>query len=268
LASGSALRAQTPAPSPAENKPNDRTAPPFELALASYSLRKLPLEQMLTVAARVGLKNVCMKDMHLKWDAKPDAIAKALELAKNAGVTIYGSGVVYMSKPEDVTQAFEYVKALGGSVIVCAPKADLLPLVNEHVQKYDLRVAIHNHGPKDNRYPHPGDAYEAVKGMDKRMGLCIDIGHTVRMGDDLCRVTEQYADRLYDVHIKDVTAANADGRSLEVGRGVIDIPAFLRTLIKIRFAGKVSFEHEKDGEDPVPGLAESVGYVRGVLAAL
>jgi inosose dehydratase len=268
LATSRNVLAQAPAASPAETKPSGRPTLPFELGLASYSLRKLPLEQMLTVAARVGLKYVCMKDMHLKWDAKPETIAQALELAKKAGVTVYGSGVVYMSKPENVVQAFEYAKALGAKVIVCAPAVELLPLVNEHVQKYDLRVAIHNHGPNDKRYPRPADAYDAVKGMDQRMGLCIDIGHTVRIGDDLCRVTEQFADRLHDVHFKDESAAAPEGRPVEAGRGVIDIPAFLRTLVKIGYSGKLSFEYEKDADDPVPGLAESVGYVRGVLAAI
>jgi inosose dehydratase len=268
LASGRVGFAQPPSASPAEIKPSGRAAIPFELGIASYTFRKFPLEQAITSTARAGIKYLCMKDMHLPWNAEPEAIAKALELAKNAGVSIYGVGVVYMPKPENVTQAFEYAKALGAKIIVCAPAVELLPLVNEHVKKYDVRVAIHNHGPKDNRYPRPADAYEAVKRMDARMGLCIDVGHTVRIGDDLCRVTEQFADRLYDVHFKDESAATPEGRCVEAGRGVIDIPAFLRTLVKIGYAGKVSFEYEKDSDDPMAGLAESVGYVRGVLAAI
>jgi sugar phosphate isomerase/epimerase len=70
------------------------------------------------------------------------------------------------------------------------------------------------------------------------------------------------------VHIKDVTAAAKEGGTIEIGRGVIDIPKFLKTLIKLNYKGSVSFEFEKDGKDPLPGVAESVGYVRGVLATI
>ncbi len=50
-----------------------------------------------------------------------------------------------------------------------------------------------------------------------------------------------------------------------MGGGVIDIPGFLKMLIKEKYSKVLSFEYEKDGNDPLPGLAESVGYVRGVL---
>jgi sugar phosphate isomerase/epimerase len=141
-------------------------------------------------------------------------------------------------------------------------------LVNKKVQQYDIKVAIHNHGPGDKAYPTPASAYEIIKELDKRIGLCNDIGHTQRAGVDPSESAKRFADRLLDVHIKDVSAAKPQGRTVEIGRGVIDIPKFVRTLLKIRYAGIVSFEYEKDENNPLPGLAESVGYVRGVLAAV
>ena len=104
--------------------------------------------------------------------------------------------------------------------------------------------------------------------LDQRIGLCIDIGHTKRLGLDPSEAAKKYADRLHDVHIKDVSAETAEGSTIEIGRGVIDIPKFLRTLQKIDYQGNVSFEFEKDGKDPLPGVAESVGYVRGVLSVI
>jgi inosose dehydratase len=129
-------------------------------------------------------------------------------------------------------------------------------------------VAIHNHGPTDKVYPTPASAYEKIKDLDKRIGLCNDIGHTMRAGIDPAESVEKFADRLLDIHMKDVSAANKDGDAVEVGRGVIDIPKFLKTLIKIEYDGIVSFEYEKDAKDPLPGLSESVGYVKGVLAVI
>ncbi len=241
---------------------------PFQLGMASYTTRKFTLEETLAMAQRVGLKNVCFKSMHLPLDASSEQIAQTLEKVKAAGLNLYGGGVIAMKNAEAVNQAFDYAKAAGMSVIVGVPMPDVLPLVDKKVKEYNIQVAIHNHGPGDKTYPTPESAYEKVKHLDKRIGLCMDIGHTKRIGADPIADAKRFADRLHDVHIKDVSAAAKEGKTLEIGRGVIDIPAFLRTLIEINYSAIASFEYEKDPADPLPGLAESVGYIRGALAAI
>ncbi len=240
----------------------------FRLGLASYSTRKLSFDETLKIANRLGLKYLCLKSFHLPLDGAPEQIAQAAAKVKAAGIDLYGCGVVNMFKPAEVEQAFDYAKAAGMKIIVGVPAYDMLPMVNEKIKQYNICVAIHNHGPGDKLYPTPEVAYKKIKPFDSRLGLCIDIGHTIRSGINPSRAAEQFADRLLDVHIKDVTAATAEGRCVEAGRGVIDLPEFLRTLLLIRYPGIVSFEYDKDGNDPLPGLAESVGYVHGVLAAI
>ncbi len=240
----------------------------FELGLASYTLRNFKLDETLAMTRRVGLNYICFKSFHLALDSTPEQIREVVAKVKKAGLILYGGGVISMKKEPEVHRAFEYAKAAGMKVIVGVPAPKLLPLVDEKVKEYDIKVAIHNHGPTDKLYPTPASAYEKIKNLDKRIGLCNDIGHTQRAGVDPSVSAEKYADRLLDVHIKDVTAATAKGHGVEIGRGVIDIPRFLRTLIKINYAGIVSFEYEKDADDPIAGLAESVGYVNGVLAAI
>jgi sugar phosphate isomerase/epimerase len=242
--------------------------PKFELGLASYTLRKFNLEQTLAMTKRVGLKHVAFKDFHLPLNSSPEQIRDVTAKVKAAGLDLYGGGVIYMKTEEQVRQAFKYAQTADMKIIIGVPVPDLLPLVDKMVKEYDIRVAIHNHGPGDKTYPLPETVYEKIKNFDKRIGLCNDIGHTVRAGGDACASIEEYADRLHDVHLKDVSAASSQGRCVETGRGVIDIPEVLRTLVKIDYAGIVSFEYEKDADDPLPGLAESIGYVRGVLAAM
>ena len=257
------------APGPAEGTtPPGQPARPFSLGIASYTFKDFSLDQTLAMTARVGLKQVCLKSFHLSLESTPDEIAQAAAKVKKAGLVLYGGGVISMRNEKEVNQAFDYAKAAGMTTIVGVPVPDLLPLVNEKVRQYDIRVAIHNHGPGDKVYPAPENAYEKIKGLDKRIGLCIDIGHTLRYAVDPVRAAKQFADRLLDIHIKDVTAASAAGKTVEIGRGIIDIPNFLRTLVEIRYAGVVAFEFEKDPKDPLAGLAESVGYVRGVLAVI
>jgi sugar phosphate isomerase/epimerase len=242
--------------------------PLFDLGLASYTLRKFNLDDTLAMTKRVGLKYICFKDFHLPMDSTPAQIRDVVAKVKEAGLILYGGGVIYMRNQNQVHRAFDYAKAAGMKIIIGVPVPELLPLVNKKVKEYDIKVAIHNHGPGDKVYPTPAVAYERIKDLDGRIGLCNDIGHTMRAGSDPAVSVKKFADRLLDVHIKDVSQASAEGHGVEIGRGVIDIPKFLKTLVEIKYSGVVSFEYEKDADNPMAGLAESVGYVRGVLAAI
>jgi inosose dehydratase len=248
--------------------PGKETKKPFKLGLASYTLRKFSLERTLAETARLDLKYISLKDFHLPLKSAPAECQKAAEQARKAGIELYGGGVIYMRNEAEVHQGFDYAKAAGMKIIIGVPEHQLLPLVNKKVQEYDIKLAIHNHGPTDKVYPTPASAYKLIKDLDKRIGLCNDIGHTMRAGVDPAESIEKFADRLLDVHIKDVTEATKNGRTIEIGRGVIDIPKVIKTLLKIDYQGVAAFEYEKDADDPFSGLAESVGYVRGVLAAV
>jgi sugar phosphate isomerase/epimerase len=236
--------------------------------MASYTLREFPVEQAIEMTKRLGLVRIALKDFHLKMDATSAQIADTVAKVKAAGLELYGGGVIYMKSEAQVDRAFEYAKAAGMKLIIGVPNYELLPYTNRKVQEYDLPVAIHNHGPDNPLFPTPQSAYERIASLDRRIGLCIDAGHTQRSGIDPSESAVKYADRLFDVHIKDVSAATAEGRTVEIGRGVIDIPKLLRTLKGINFRGTLALEYEKDAKDPLPGAAESIGYLRGVLATM
>jgi inosose dehydratase len=245
-----------------------QTGKKLQLGLASYTLHKFNLDQTLAAAKRIGLTHVALKDVHMPMNSSPEELQAIAAKVKAAGLTLYGAGVIYMKTEAEVNRAFAYAKNAGIKTIIGVPSHPLLPLVNKKVQEYDLRLAIHNHGPGDEVYPSPETVYNRIKELDKRIGLCIDIGHTQRIGQDPAKMARKYADRLYDIHIKDVTGSTKTDTPTEIGRGVIDIPEFLRTLLKINYQDVVAFEYEKDTNDPVPGLAESIGYVKGVLRML
>ena len=252
----------------AETAPAAAAKPKFQLGMASYTFRNSDVDQTIKMTGRLGLKYLCLKDMHLPLNSTTDRIKEVADKVKAAGLNLYAGGVIYMKDETQVKQAFDYAKAAGMRIIVGVPNHELLPLVDKMVKEYDIAVAIHNHGPTDKVYPTPESAYELIKAFDKRIGLCIDVGHTMRSGIDPAEPVQKYADRLLDLHIKDVSAATDKGSTVEMGRGVIDLPRLFRTLVKTGYAGIASFEHEKDGNDPLPGVAESVGYSRGLLAAI
>jgi sugar phosphate isomerase/epimerase len=240
----------------------------FGLGMASYTFREFSLDRTIEMTKRLALGRIVLKSMHLPLESPEAEVAAAAGKVRSAGLDLYGCGVVYMTTADEVEQAFRYARAAGMRMIIGVANTELLGQVEKKARETDIRLAIHNHGPDDKLYPTPGSAYEKIKNLDPRLGLCIDVGHTIRAGVEPSEAAEKYADRLFDVHIKDVTAASKGGQTVEMGRGVIDIPKFVRTLFKIDYKGTLAFEFEKDGSDPLPGVAESVGYLRGVLAAI
>ncbi|MEQ6120200.1 sugar phosphate isomerase/epimerase family protein [Reichenbachiella sp. MALMAid0571] len=240
----------------------------LKLGLASYSLRKFSQTQALEMTKRVGLDYICFKSMHLAMDASTEELKSSAINAKKTGVNLYGAGVIYMKTKEDVDQAFEYAINAGISVIVGVPQHDLLSYTNDKIKEYNIKVAIHNHGPGDEQYPSPESVFEKIKDLDPRFGLCMDIGHTQRIGVDPIEAGKAYFSRLFDIHLKDVNSATPDGKTVEIGRGVIDIPGFLEMLLNKGYTGVAGIEYEKDADDPLPGLSESVGYVKGCIKVL
>lgn len=237
----------------------------LKLGLASYTLRKFNLDEVIAITQKLGLKHLALKDMHLPMECPPEMLKSMTEKVRSAGIDLYGGGVIYMKTEEEVNKAFAYASNAGFKMIIGVPSHNLLNQVDQKVKETGIMLAIHNHGPGDEVYPSPESVYEKIKGLDKRIGLCIDIGHTQRIGQDPAKMAAKFADRLYDIHIKDVTGSTAKDTPLEIGRGVIDIPAFLKTLNKIKYQGVVSLEYEKDANDPVPGASESIGYLNGVM---
>jgi sugar phosphate isomerase/epimerase len=178
-------------------------------------------------------------------------------------------GVIYMKNNEkEIRSFFDYARDAGMATIVCSPEIDALDAVENMVKEYNIRIAIHNHGPGDKKYPSPLDVLRLVKDRDARMGLCIDVGHTVRLGEDPVDAIRQSARRLFDFHMKDVTEATSKGKPTEVGLGVIDIVGVLKTLVELQYGFHIGLEYEEKENDPMPGVIESFGYMRGVLAAI
>ena len=269
LSGAGLLAAQAPSILTAGQTIQDKgSGTPFELGIASYTFREFTLEDTIAMTVKLGIKNLCLKSMHMPLDLSRKEITSKAKQVRKAGIRLYGGGVIYMNSEEEVENAFTYAEYAGMELIVGVPEHELLELCNQKVKKTGIKLAIHNHGPGDEKYPSAESAYKLIKDLDPRMGLCVDIGHTARIFEDPTVETRKYMDRVHDIHIKDVDIAAPSGGSCEIGRGVIDIPGFLKMLLEENYSHVLSFEYEKDGKDPLPGLAESVGYVRGVLKML
>ena len=237
----------------------------LQLGIAGYTWLHVPMDQSIAMMKRLAIDAFSIKDFYLPLDSDAAKVSEVVGVFSAAGIRIYGAGVIYMKSQQEVDRAFAYAKLLGVELIIGVPNPELLGYVDQKVKETGIRVAVHNHGPEDKLYPSPADVWGRIKGLDERIGLCLDIGHAARAGADPVKAVKEYGARIFDLHIKDLAVLSRDYHPAVLGRGVLDIPGLLRTLKERRYSGYCSIEFEMDMTDPYPGIAESVGYFRGVL---
>jgi len=242
----------------------------IKLGVASYSFRNFPRSQAIEMTKALGTPYINLKSMHLPYELSPAEIGAARREVESAGLMIVGGGMITFETDTDegVRKYFDYAKAAGMPLIVCTCKPATLPRIEKFAKQYDIKIAIHNHGPGDENFPSPYDALAAVKGMDPRMGLCIDLGHTVRTGTDVVRAVADAGPRLLDMHAKDLRDLKVAESQCIVGEGKMPIPGIFRQLRQINYPGYVNLEYEIDADNPLPGMKQSFAYMRGVLAGL
>jgi inosose dehydratase len=243
-------------------KPNNT----FNIGIAGFTFREFSVEKTLEMMKRVGLTNISLKEFHAPLNSTQEQINVVLEKFKSAGINVYSAGGFIMKTKESVDQVFEYTKMAGIKMIIGAPDPTLLSYVEQKLKIYGFKLAIYTHGPDTPPYPDATTVWDFIKDMDQNMGICIDIGHITRCGKDPSADITRYSKRIFDVNIKDVDKASKEGKTVEMGRGIIDIPGVVETLRKIRYTGICSLKFEKDSKDPLPGIAESIGYLKGVMA--
>lgn len=237
----------------------------FHLGMAGFTFKNFSIEQTLDVMHRLDIHYLCIKDFHLPLDSTAEQIAVFHAKLEKAGVIGYAVGPIYMKSEAEVDRAFAYAQRVGVKLLVGVPNYELLPYVEQKVKEMDIRLAIHLHGPDMDLYPDATDIWNHVKDRDPRMGMCFDIGHNLRYGSDSLTDYKRYHSRIFDVHLKDVTGSRKESKRIEVGRGVIDFRTFVHMLRKYGYEGSLSLEHEKDMNDPILGIAESMGYMKALL---
>lgn len=244
---------------------------PIRLGVASYTLRNFSRAQMIEDLKQIKVTELNVKNVKDHLPSDPTEEAKALADYTAAGIKLHAAGTIYFAKDEesDIREKFEYCKRAGISVIVAGdPTPETLPRIEKFVKEYNIRIAIHNHGPEDKLWPSPLDILKSLKGTDPRIGCCIDVGHTVRAGTDVVKAIHEVGPRLYNVHMKDLADFQNKESQVAVGEGMMPVRQILEALIAIKYGGFVDLEYEINADTPMPGVSESFAYMRGVLAGM
>ncbi len=242
----------------------------LKLGIASYSFRAFSRKTAISHAKKLGVQYINIKDFHMPMNLTPEELGKAHAEFEKAGLTVLGGGTVsfQVDDEKDIEAKFQYAKNGGLPLMVAAPTAVTLPKLEKYVKKYDIKIAVHNHGTEDKHFPNPQSILGIVKNMDPRVGLCCDIGHTVRTGVDIVETIRLCGSRLLDMHVKDLTDFTKASSQVPVGEGKMPIAAIFKELKKMQYQGGVMLEYEIDEENPLVGMQRSFSYMRGVLAGL
>ena len=255
----------------AQERPSSGQASPIRLGLASYTFRNFTRTQLIGFMKQVNVFALNAKDVkdHLPMDPQEEVAALADYAV--AGIKLHAAGAIYFPKDEDadIRSKFEYCKRAGIGIIVAGdPTPQTLPRIEKFVKEYDIGIAIHNHGPEDKLWHSPLDVLRAVKGMDPRIGCCIDVGHTVRAGTDVVQAIHEAGPRLLNLHMKDLATFESKESQVAVGEGAMPVRKMFEALIATKYKGFIDLEYEIHPDDPMPGVISSFAYMRGVLAGM
>src|SRR6266700_2365395 len=243
----------------------------IRLGVASYTFRNFSRAQMIGFLKQLNVLALNAKDVKDHLPMEPQEEAAALADYAAAGIKLHAAGTIYFPKDDDadIRSKFEYCKRAGIGVIVAGdPAPETLPRIEKFVKEYDIRFAIHNHGPEDKLWPSPLDILKAVKGLDPRIGCCIDVGHTARAGTDVVRAIHEAGSRLFNLHMKDLTNFQIKESQVAVGDGIMPVRRMFEALIAMSYKGFVDLEYEVHPDDPMAGVISSFAYMRGILAGL
>lgn len=254
----------------------------IKLGIATYTFRNFDRARTIEFIKAVKTPWVSVKQEGVKgkfhWDmklpaAEQEQIHKEFEAA-GLKVTSAGNTDLKALTADGLRPAFEWAKAAGVPMLVAAPVRDNIGVIEGLIKQYDIKVAIHNHGPEDKNFPTPESVLEAVKGRDPRLGLCMDVGHSARAGADVVKSIAEAGSRLLDMHVKDLAFFKQEAgmkpgdMQVDVGDGIMPFPQIFKQLKKMNYQGCVNLEYEINGNDPINGVQRSFSYMRGVLAGL
>ena len=242
----------------------------YRMGVQSYCFREFKTtEQLIGMMEQLGLAHIeIWPGGHLKRDLPEREIRRELNKVYDAGITVDACGVIRMPDDEaELRKIFDYAAMLNVLTISASPQYAAFDKISALTEEYNIPIAIHNHGPEDELFPTPEKIRSALANAGSKIGLCVDLGHFYRAGIDPMAVIDEFKDRVFGIHLKDlVPDENGKWEDVIVGTGKINLPVLMAKLDEIGFKGSVSLEYESDPSNPVPNMEKCLEKIREACA--
>ena len=231
----------------------------FKMGLQSYSLRHFSLEQTIEHVADLGLHWVEFYPRHYAVTHDESRMAEVAALLEPHDMHLPVHGVHNFGGDESQNRrVFEFAKLAGIPLLSAHPSPDSFPILDELVKEFDIKIGIHNHGPR-HRYDRIEDSLKAVAPWDKRIGFCPDTGHCMRSGEDPVEMVRRMGDRLYGMHLKDHARIARDNPPETIlGEGVIDLKGLCQAMREVEFDAPISLEYELNPRNPLDDIRQGL----------
>jgi sugar phosphate isomerase/epimerase len=265
LAAGAATCA---AVSPLAAFAREAAAADLNLGIQLYSLRGYKVDEAMKHARDIGFRFVEFYGDMFPVNSDAAAIAAMKTKLADLGLTASAHGVNGFGGDAAANRkVFEFAKAAGIPCISADPSPEAFKSLDELVKEFDIRIAIHNHGPK-HRYNKVVDVLKAIEGHDERIGACADLGHYIRSGEKPTEVIRLLKGRLYGIHLKDFQDMQDVTKGVILGKGHLDVPAVMAALVQANFPknGALSLEYEENPENPLADIRQCYAVAADALA--
>jgi sugar phosphate isomerase/epimerase len=238
-----------------------------KLGIQLYSLRGFSRDVALKHASEIGFEQVEFYSGMLPLDASDEVIEATKKQVADLGMSISSHGVNRLTKDAaENRRIFEFAKKLGSPSITADPDFDAFDNLDELVKEFDIRVAIHNHGP-NHRYNKAIDVLRVIENRDERIGACADLGHYIRSGQNAPEVIRLLKGRLYGIHLKDFAEMQDKTKGVILGKGHLNVADTFRELQEAGFPdnGALSLEYEENEKDPIADIRECYAVAKGAM---
>jgi len=242
----------------------------LNLGIQMYSLRGYPVDEALGHVKDLGLKVIEFYPGMFPVTDDQAAIDAMKDKVSALGLTMSAYGVNRFTKDAAANRKlFAFAKAAGIPILGADPDPDSFASLDDLVKEFDIRIAIHNHGPT-HRYNKVIDVLDAIEKHDRRIGACADLGHYLRSGEQPTEVIRLLAGRLYGIHLKDFAEMQDKTKGVILGQGHIDVPAVFAALEQAKFPadGALSIEYEENPKNPLAEIRACIEAARAALAAV
>ena len=239
----------------------------FTLGIQAFSLRKYSLDDALRHTKELGFDAIEFYPKMFPVTDSPLEIKAVLQKVKDHGLLISAHGVNrFTADSEANRKVFTFAKQAGIKTLTADPAPESFDSLEELVNEFDIRIAIHNHGP-GHRYNKVIDVLRAIENRDSRIGACADLGHYIRSAERPVEVIRLLKGRLYGIHLKDFAEMQKKSEGVILGKGHLDVPAVFAALDQVGFPedGALSLEYEKNPENPLDDIRQCVEIARKAM---